>query len=68
MRSGNFNNGSFWGAGIDGTYWTSTVDADDAAQRFIFRSDDVIGNIDTGKSLGLSVRCVSPLALKQPSP
>jgi uncharacterized protein (TIGR02145 family) len=60
MRSGGFNNGSFWGAGIDGTYWTSTVDADAAAQRFVFRSDDVIGSIDTGKSLGLSVRCVSP--------
>ena len=62
VRSGRLDNGSLYGAGYYGFYWSSTVLNSGYAYGLNFRSDLVntsASNYDSYRALGRSIRCVS---------
>jgi uncharacterized protein (TIGR02145 family) len=51
--------GNFYNAGFTGDWWTATEDRSDYAfYRAMYQDIDYVGEINTEKSLGFSVRCV----------
>jgi hypothetical protein len=68
VYSGNWNNGSFNNQGSNGNYWSSTVNNATNAYNLNFNSSNVNPANNNNKQNGNAVRCVAPLALKQPPP